>query len=130
MTCCCCNDDNSLMLKIKKGETLGFAFSIERNCSPVDLTGAQVIFQVRENIEDTGVFVINKTITENSNIETVGCINEPTEGKFVVMVLDSEIEDLSVVKPYFFAMYLEQNNVRKCISANANGLAQLIVLNP
>lgn len=130
MTCNCNCKDTGLKLMIKKGESLGFAFILSENDTPIDLTGGNIIFQVRDGLADEGVYVINKTVTENSNAQTIGQINEPSEGKFFIMVTSSETADLSTLKPYFAAIYFTANGIKRCISANSNEVAQLIILNP
>lgn len=130
MNCCCENGEKPLILRIKKGETLGFAFTLTHNQIPIDLTDAEILVQVRDSAVDDGTFVIDKNVTENSDVATEGRINNPTEGQFFIMITSSETENLSTLKPYFIAIYLLKDNVSRCISANSNELAQLIVLNP
>lgn len=128
MNCCC--ENKALELKIKKGESLGFAFTLSYNEVPVDLTSSSMVMEVRENIEDTGTYVITKTITINSDPDTVGIIDQPTNGKFVFKVNDSDTTDLSTTQPYFVAIYHVNGETRDCISANNGQVAKFIVLNP
>lgn len=125
-----CNCGKNLKLKIKKGESLGFAFVLSTNELPIDLTGGEIVFQARSNVIDNGEYVINKTITEDSDPETIGRINNAREGKFFIMVTSEETANLSTLSPYFAAIYYDINGVKKCISANSDEVAQLIVLNP
>lgn len=127
MTCGC---SKGLKLKIKKGESLGFAFGLTIEDSPIDLTGGTITFQVRQNLADNGVYVINKTITTSSDVETIGRITDAEKGQFVIMVTSTETAGLSTLKPYFAAIYYNVNGISRCISADDNSVAQLIILNP
>ena len=102
---CCCQCQPTLNMKIKKGESLGFVFNLKQNNIPVNLSGGSVLFQVRENLSDDGEFVINKTITEYSSLDTTGRITNPEDGQFIIKVNASDIENLSTLKPYYCAIY-------------------------
>lgn len=127
MNCCC---DKTLELKIKQGESLGFAFTLSENGTPVDLTNSTLTMQVRENIEDTGVYLINKTISTASDPDTVGVIVSPLEGKFMFKVNASDTASMSTTQPYFVAIYHINGDIKDCISANNHQVAKFIVLNP
>jgi hypothetical protein len=127
MNCCC---EKGLELKIKQGESIGFAFTLSEEGNPVDLTNSQMIMQVRENVEDTGEYLINKTITTESDVDTVGVIISPLEGKFMFKVNASDISSMSTTKPYFVAIYHVDGEIKNCISANNHQVAKFIVLNP
>ena len=129
MNICCCGK-KPLELKIKKGESIGFAFTLKQNGQPLDLTGNQMILQVRENMIDDGVYLINKTISESSDATTVGIINEPTEGKFYFKVNDTDIDNMSTTKPYYAAIYHVSGDICNCISAPSFQTALFLVLNP
>lgn len=127
MNCCC---EKGLELKIKQGESIGFAFTLTEEGNPVDLTNSQMVMQVRENVEDTGEYLINKTITTESDVDTVGVIISPLEGKFMFKVNASDISSMSTTKPYFVAIYHVDGEIKNCISANNHQVAKFIVLNP
>lgn len=127
---CCCGMQRPLELKIKKGESIGFAFSLLQKGAPVDLTGNQMLLQVRENLVDDGVYVINKTISENSDATQEGLINDAANGKFFFKVNDTDIDNLSSTKPYFAAIYRVDGDMVQCISANPFQTALFFVLNP
>lgn len=126
---CCCGH-KPLELKIKQGESIGFAFSLSQNGAPVDLTTATMTMQVRETPEDTGVYLINKSISTGTDPENEGVIISPEQGKFFFKVNAADIADLSTTKPYFVAIYHTQDNVTNCISANNFQVARFLVLNP
>lgn len=127
MNCCC---EKGMELKIKQGESIGFAFTLSEEGTPVDLTTSQMVMQVRENVEDTGVYLINKTISTESDPDTLGVIISPLEGKFMFKVNASDIASMSTAKPYFVAIYHIDGDIKNCISANNHQVAKFIVLNP
>ena len=128
MMCGC--EHKPLELKIKQGESIGFAFTLNQQGSPVDLTDSTMLMQVRENVEDNGTYLITKTITTESNPDEQGIIVNPTAGQFFFKVNSSDIEDMSTTKPYFVAIYHINGDIKDCISANNHQVAKFLVLNP
>lgn len=128
MSCECQN--NSIALQIKKGESIGFAFTVYENDAPINLTGGTVVFQVRENIIDDGNYIINKLISEASSAETAGQITDPEKGEFEVKVNSSDIENMLTTRPYFLAIYYNVNGVSRCVSAQGDSVGTFNVLNP
>ena len=130
MNDCCCGGQRPLTLKIKQGESKGFAFTLSKNGQPFDLSNLQMLLQVRENMQDTGEYVIQKTISENSDAELYGQINNPTGGQFYFKINDTDIESMSTSKPYYFAIYKVSDEDKICISAPYFQTAVFLVLNP
>lgn len=128
MMCGC--EHKPLELKIKQGESIGFAFTLNQQGSPVDLTNSTMLMQVRENVEDNGTYLITKTITTESDPDEQGVIVNPTAGQFFFKVNSSDIEDMSTTKPYFVAIYHINGDIKDCISANNHQVAKFLVLNP
>lgn len=128
MICGC--DNKSLELKIKKGESLGFAFSLYQSGQPQNLTDTSIVLEVRENPIDNGEYVFTKTITTATNPEINGIITNPTQGQFFFKINSADTENMSTLKPYFMAIYTVKDSVRHCISAPSNKIAKFIVLNP
>ena len=128
MMCGC--EHKPLELKIKQGESIGFAFTLTQQGSPVDLTNSTMLMQVRENVEDNGTYLITKTITTASDPDEQGVIVNPTAGQFFFKVNSSDIEDMSTTKPYFVAIYHINGDIKDCISANNHQVAKFLVLNP
>ncbi len=128
MMCGC--ENKGLELKIKQGESIGFAFTLTQQGSPIDLTNSTMLMQVRENVEDNGTYLITKTITTESNPDEQGIIVNPTAGQFFFKVNSSDIEDMSTTKPYYVAIYHINGDIKDCISANNHQVAKFLVLNP
>lgn len=128
MMCGC--EHKPLELKIKQGESIGFAFTLIQQGSPVDLTNSAMLMQVRENVEDNGTYLITKTITTASDPDEQGVIVNPTAGQFMFKVNSDDIADMSTTKPYFVAIYHINGDIKDCISANNHQVAKFLVLNP
>lgn len=121
---------DALVLHIKKGESLGFPFALTINRQARNIKGCTIEFKVREEPEDNGIYVINKTVSTSSDINSDGLINDPVLGEFFIKINAADTENLSTSKPYFLSMYLIGDNTRECISAADCHLAKFLVLNP
>lgn len=131
MNCsCCCDEHSTLEIKMKKGESLGFAFTFTEQGVPVDLTNSEMILEIRERVIDDGNYLISKTVDVNSDPEVEGAIIDAVNGKFFFKINKEDIENLSTFKPYFFAIYHRDGSIRDCISANNWQLAKFLVFNP
>lgn len=133
MTCCKplpAYYKDALVLSIKKGESLGFPFSLTINQRARDISWAQVEFKVREEPEDTGIYVISKTVKIDSDLNIDGLITDPVSGEFFIKINAADTKNLSTSKPYYLSMFLITNGIRECISASDCHLAKFLVLNP
>lgn len=130
MNNCCCGNQHPLTLKIKQGESKAFVFTLIKNNAPVDLTGAEILLQVRESMTDVGDYVIEKTVTTNSDGDVDGKINNPENGEFYLKINDTDIEEMETTKPYYCAIYKINGDTKICISAPAFQTALFLVLNP
>ena len=126
---CCCGKE-PLSLKIKQGESIGFAFTLSQNNVPIDLSNSTLLLQVRENMQDKGLYLIEKTVTTQSNPNEDGLITDPTLGQFFFKINDTDIKDMSTTKPYYCAIYRVENDISDCISAPDFQTALFLVLNP
>jgi hypothetical protein len=129
MNNCCCGNI-PLEIKIKKGESIPFVFRLLKNGAPIDLTGASLLLQVRDDIIDDGNFLISKIISENSDEDEYGKIIDPVAGQFAFKINKEDIDDMSTTKPYFAAIYLITGDICRCISANSFQSANFLVINP
>ena len=73
-----------LKIPVKQGEEINVGFTIKQNGSVMDLSDYTVRFQVKRvplaNVEP----IIDKPITISSDINTIGQITFPQQGKFQV----------------------------------------------
>lgn len=81
---------SELILPIKQGEELNIGFTIKQNGNTMDLTDYSVHFQVKKVPLVTAPAMIDKIITTTSDINTIGQINLPQQGKFVVHLLEED----------------------------------------
>lgn len=75
---------SELILPVKQGEELNFGFTIKTGGSPMDLSSYTVRFQVKKVPLVNAPAIIDKEITTVSDMNTVGMINYPLQGQFVV----------------------------------------------
>ena len=129
MNNCCCGQE-PLTIKIKQGESKGFSFSLTQNDIPVDLSNSTIVLQVRESLEDTGEYLISKTISINSDVDEDGIIFSPTTGEFLFKINDTDIAEMNSTRPYYCAIYRVDDDTKVCISAPDFQSALFLVLNP
>lgn len=97
-----------LILKVKQGEDKSVGFTIKQNGSVMPLGNYTVHFQVKKTPTLQSKPIIDKYITTTSDINTIGQITEPTNGKFQVHL---NIEDTSFSpSDYYLIISLEQYN--------------------
>ena len=73
-----------LTLSIKQGEVFDIPFVIQADGAVKDLTGAIILFEVKKVALASASAFISKTITEDSDIDSVGRITYPESGQFQV----------------------------------------------
>lgn len=73
-----------LTLSVKQGEVFDIPFVIQSDGAIKDLTGATILFEVKKTPLASASAIISKTITEDSDIDTIGQITYPTSGQFQV----------------------------------------------
>ena len=75
---------NRIKLCVKQGEEFNRAFTIYSGDNPLDLTNYTIKFTVKSVPLAKAKSLIDKEITTSSDINTVGRINYPLQGKFFV----------------------------------------------
>ena len=73
-----------LKLPVKQGEEINVGFTIKQDGDVMDLSDYTVRFQVKRTPLVTAPAIIDKAITTVSDINTIGMINYPQQGQFVV----------------------------------------------
>ncbi len=108
------------MLGIKIGEQKPYNFSIKNKDTglPLSLVGADIIFQLREKEAQINDFLIEKTITEISNINDCGQITDAANGKFCVFFKTSDTINLNVNRTYYFTIWHVFDGKREVISSS------------
>lgn len=106
---------SELKLPVKQGEELNVGFTIKTEGEPMDLTSYTIHFQVKKVPLVTAPAIVDKLITVVSDINTVGQINYPQQGQFVVHLT---VEDTSYpTGEYSLIIALEQEGLVDIISS-------------
>lgn len=83
---------SELKVPVKQGEVISLGFTIKQNGEVMDLSDYTVRFQVKRTPLEKAPAIIDKAITTVSDINDVGQIDYPQQGKFVVHL---NLEDTS-----------------------------------
>lgn len=107
------NTNKALILSLPQGTSRSYEFTINSKDDldeiiPFDLTEYEVLFQVKSGYYESLPALIEKNITLTSDRNTVGDINEPTEGKFNVWIDYDDYKELSPGE-YPLIIHLVQN---------------------
>lgn len=118
---------------IKKGEKFPIHFYVKfkEECKPIDLTGSIIKFQIKDELKDE-IFVVEKTITTDTDISTVGQIINAENGEFVVRLTDDDYENLVVERVYYLVItwIVPDEDFVKVISSNGNEYLKFVVCIP
>ena len=98
---------------------------------PIDLTGSKILIQIKDELQDD-FFIINKTITEDTDVYEDGRIVVPKEGQIVTRFNDDDYDKLVVERIYFLTIWWikEDEDFAKVISSNNNEVLQFQVCYP
>lgn len=75
---------NELIMPVKQGEEINVGLTIMAGNEPMDLTGYDIVFQVKQSPLEKTVPLIDKTITTVSDMNDVGLITHPDQGQVVI----------------------------------------------
>lgn len=104
-----------LKLNVKQGEEINVGFTIKTNGNPMDLSLYNIRFQVKRAPLEKVEPIIDKLITTTSDMNTVGMITDPSNGRFVVHLTK---EDTSFPNTeYSLIISLEQEGLIDIISS-------------
>lgn len=109
------------LYSIKQGEKYDISICIRNrdNDTPIDLTNAVIYFQLKDELKDE-FFVVDKTITLDSDPFTDGRIIKPTEGIFITRFTDEDYEKLVPERIYFLIITwsIPDKDFSKVVSSN------------
>lgn len=106
---------SELKLPVKQGEEINVGFTIKTEGQAMDLSDYTIHFQVKKVPLVTAPAIVDKLITVASDINTVGQINYPQQGQFVVHL---SAEDTSYpTGEYALIIALEQEGLVDIISS-------------
>lgn len=106
---------SELKLPVKQGEELNVGFTIKIDGEVMDLSNYTIHFQVKKVPLVQAPAIVDKLITTTSDINTIGMINYPLQGQFVVHL---GVDDTSFpVGEYSLIIALEQEGLVDIISS-------------
>lgn len=119
--------------KIKKGYKGPISITVRNRDEdkPIDLTGSKILIQIKDELQDD-FFIINKTITEDTDVYEDGRIVAPKEGMIITRLSDDDYEKLIVERMYFLTIWWikEDEDFAKVISSNCDEYLQFKVCYP
>lgn len=119
--------------KIKKGYKGPINITVRNRDEdkPIDLTGSKILVQIKDELQDD-FYIIDKTITENTDVAIDGRIVSPEEGQIIFRFNDSDYEKLVVERIYFLTIWWvkEDEDFAKVISSNCGEQLQFQVCYP
>lgn len=118
---------------IKKGEKYPIFIKIKNldEDKPIDLTNANIKVHIKDELKDE-FFIIEKYITANSDISSVGRIINPQNGELILKFNDEDFDKLVCERLYYVTIWWEipSEDFAKVISSNCNEYLMLKVCNP
>lgn len=98
---------------------------------PIDLTGSKILIQIKDELQDD-FYIINKTITEDTDVYVNGRIVSPEEGQIIIRFNDEDYEKFVVERIYFLTIWWikEDEDFAKVISSNCGEQLQFQVCYP
>lgn len=113
-----CSNLDELVLEVKQGEARGFSFTINQDSTPFDLTGWTVDVQIKNAPYYQIPCMVEKIITETSDLNTVGQITQPTQGQFTLQI--NKEDTLYPPFDYYLTIFLTDGTQNINISGDGN----------
>lgn len=119
--------------KIKKGYKGPINITVRNRDEdkPIDLTGSKILIQIKDELQDD-FYIIDKTITEDTDVYVDGRIVSPKEGQIIIRFNDEDYEKFVVERVYFLTIWWvkEDEDFAKVISSNCGEQLQFQVCYP
>ena len=117
------------MLKIKIGEQkpINYTLKVKATNLPVNLVNSQIIFQLKEDENQISDFLLEKCITETSELHEDGQIFDAPNGRFSVFFKSEDTLSLDINKEYYYTLWRIFENTKEVISASGLKVEQFIV---
>lgn len=117
------------MLKIKIGEQkpINYTLKVKSTNLPINLVNSTIVFQLKNEEDQISDFLIEKTITENTDPYDSGQIFDAQNGKFSVFLKSEDTLSLDINKEYFYTLWRIYENTKEVISASGTKVEQFIV---
>lgn len=104
-----------VVLKVKQGEELNIGFTIKQGGRPFNLSGYNVLVQVKNNPTVKSKAIVDKVITNVSDDNIVGIITMPNQGQFTLHLTK---EDTSFpIGEYYLVIAIQNDNEENIISS-------------
>lgn len=84
--------------------------TIGNNFAPMNLTGYKIRFRVLGSARGNGTILLEKIITEDSNFETIGIIEEPESGEFLLVISSDDTNSLGLGEFPICLQILDEND--------------------
>lgn len=110
---------HKLIVAVKQGEEINLGFTIKQNNNPYAFVDSHILFQVKTAPYEDCEPIIKKEITTTSDINTVGNINFPELGQFIVHLTKEDTSNR--IGDYYLVISLigeGNNNMDNIISSN------------
>lgn len=124
---------NNNIYTIKKGEKIPIHIKLKNRDEdkPIDLTNALIRFQLKDELQDQ-FYIIDKTITTETDVYTDGRIIDAPNGELIVRFTDEDFEKLVVNRVYYITIWWEipDEDFAKVVSSNCNSLFKFMVCHP
>lgn len=119
--------------KIKKGYKGPINITVRNRDEdkPINLTGSKILIQIKDELQDD-FYIINKIVTEDTDVYVDGRIISPEEGQIIIRFNDEDYEKLIVERIYFLTIWWvkEDEDFAKVISSNCGEQLQFQVCYP
>lgn len=119
--------------KIKKGYKGPINITVRNRDEdkPIDLTGSKILIQIKDELQDD-FFIIDKTITEDTDVYVDGRIVSPEDGQIIIRFNDEDYDKLIVERIYYLTIWWikEDEDFAKVISSNCGEQLQFQVCYP
>lgn len=107
-----------LKVRIKQGEVLNKIFTIKQGDLPLDLSPYKVRVQVKNSPNIKGKSIIDKIITQTSDINKEGQITNPGGGEFILHITE---EDSSFpIQDYYLVISIMEDDVYNNIISSSD----------
>lgn len=115
------NNKNSNLFSIKKGEKYPISIVVRNRDEdkPIDLTGSVIYFRLKDELKDE-FNILEKKITENTDVYTDGRIVDAKNGQIVLRFNDTDYDKLVCERVYYATILwnLPEQDFSKVISSN------------
>ena len=117
------------MIRIKIGEQkpINYTLKVKSTGLPINLVNSTIVFQLKDDKDTTNNFLLEKTITENTDYEDVGQIYDAENGKFSIFLKSSDTMALDLEREYFYTIWRLVENRKEVISSSGKDVAKFIV---